>query len=129
MATKRKRKRPTSKPKKVLYSTGRTDKLEKLRQMRRSKKFWEKFDSPKEKAKRDKEFARMWAEAQYERVLRSDGYLSKPTKATRKFKIDKRSSSSVALPPRDSKEHEKAFEKKPRGYKYKREAPWWKKSI
>ncbi len=66
------------------------------------------FYKPENVAKRDAEFKKMMAEAKRERLSRSDGHKPKTAEGTGKFKINKKSSSSVALLKRDRKEHETA---------------------
>ena len=73
-----------------------------------------KFNSPEEKAKREKEFQRALAKGRAESLSESDGHAPRASSTPNKFKIDKRSSSSVALPPRDSKEHETAVKRRKR---------------
>jgi hypothetical protein len=70
------------------------------------------FFKPENVAKREAEFKKMMAESKAEskreRLSRTDGHKPKTAEGTRKFKINKKSSSSVALPKRDRKEHETA---------------------
>ena len=72
------------------------------------------FNKPENVAKRAADFKKLMDEARRERLSGSDGHKPKTAEGTRKFKVNKKPSSSVALPKRDSKEHETAVKERTR---------------